>query len=653
MFLVKSYCRQRLVRVGLSKMRRNKSSSFAPNQEYWRAYKKSIENRDQFWREAAEGVDWFKPFSIVHDGSKSPFEKWFPDGTLNTCYNCIDRHVKNGLGESPAIFYDSPVTNSYDTISYASLLDKVSKLSGVLRELGVGKGDVVVIYMPMIPEAQQAMLACARLGAVHCVVFGGFASQEVAVRIKDSKPKVVLTASCGIEGNKVIPYKPLLDKAIELASSVHHVQKVVVFQREQAEAAMIEGRDIDWRDAVSQSEPVKECTPVQSTDPSYILYTSGTTGLPKGVVRDTGGHTVALNWSMRNIMGMDTRDVWWSASDIGWVVGHSFTTYAPLLRGCATVLYEGKPVGTPDSAQYWRIIEKYEVNGMFTAPTALRSIKQHDINGAEANRFDLLSLRAVFMAGERCDPDTVVWLEKITQRPVRDNWWQTETGWPICGNVVGLEGYIPVKYGSVFRPVPGYDLQVLDDEGTPVARGTLGNLAIKLPLPPGTLQTLLNNDERFLESYMTRFPGHYDTSDAGIIDEDGYVHIMSRTDDVINVAGHRLSSGGMEEVLMDHKDVAEAVVIGCTDSLRGQVPLGLVVLNSGCQSSMSDIQKEIIQMVRDRIGAVAYLKEVVEVKRFPKTRSGKILRATLRKIADSQPYVIPPTVDDPDRKSVV
>eukprot|EP00604_Paraphysomonas_vestita_P003254 CAMPEP_0174821768 /NCGR_PEP_ID=MMETSP1107-20130205/9268_1 /TAXON_ID=36770 /ORGANISM="Paraphysomonas vestita, Strain GFlagA" /LENGTH=517 /DNA_ID=CAMNT_0016039143 /DNA_START=432 /DNA_END=1985 /DNA_ORIENTATION=- len=499
----------------------------------------------------------------------------------------------------------------------------------------------------MIPEALISMLACARIGAIHSVVFGGFAAPELSVRIKDCKPKVILTTSCGIEGHRVIEYKPLVDKAIELASTVHQTPNVVVYQRPQQNCTMISGRDIDWKESESKATPFLDCVPVKSEDPLYILYTSGTTGHPKGILRDNGGHAVALNWAMKNIFDIDSNDVWWAASDVGWVVGHSFSVYGPLFKGCTTLFYEGKPVGTPDAGSFWRVIQQHKVAGLFTAPTAIRAIKREDSNGNLPKSYDLSSLRGLFLAGERADPDSIQWAERNIKVPVIDNWWQTETGWPICANQVGVEGILPVKYGSAFRPCPGYDLKVLDEDHNPVPNGTMGQLAIKLPLPPGTLLTLFNNNERFLEAYMSSIPGYYDTGDAGLIDSDGYVHVLARVDDVINVAGHRLSSGGMEEILCDHPDIAEAVVIGIQNELKGHLPLGLAILNEGCTRSHSDIEKEVVKMVRDRIGAVACFKRLIVVQKFPKTRSGKITRNILRKIADGLDYTIPATVEDP------
>ena len=610
-------------------------------------YKKIYDNWQKdpktFWKEQSKNIDWEKhPVKILDDDNK-PFYKWYPDGSLNTCFNAIDRHVINGRGEQDAILYDSPVTNTKKKITYSELKCQVSIFAGALKKLGVLKGDRVIIYMPMIPEALVAMLACSRLGAIHSVVFGGFASNELAVRIDDCKPKIIVSASCGHEPNRIVEYKPLLDNAIKIAS--HQVERCIIYQREALNVELIPGQDIDWNEVVkdvSLADPVE----VQANDPLYILYTSGTTGKPKGVVRDNGGHAVSLKWSMKNIYNVEPGDVYWAASDIGWVVGHSYIVYAPLLHGCTTILFEGKPVGTPDAGTFWRIISEYKVKVLFTAPTALRAVKRDDPNGKFIKKFDLTSLQSLFLAGERADPDTVLWLEKKLNIPIIDHWWQTETGWPIAANPMGIEA-LPIKKGSPTVAMPGYNIDVLSEDNIEVERGSLGAISIKLPLPPGSLPTLWNADERYIESYLTSFPGYYETGDAGYQDKDGYLYIMSRTDDVINVAGHRLSTGAMEEVLSDHNDVAECAVIGVSDELKGQVPLGLVCLNKGCNKSDETIAEEIITLVRNEIGPVASFKLVAVVQALPKTRSGKILRSTIRKIADKLKWEMPATVDDP------
>ena len=608
------------------------------------AFQKSINDPDAFWGEAAEDVAWYKKPDMVLDSSNPPFYRWFRGGELNTCYNAIDVHIENGLGDQAALIYDSPVTDTVKTYTYNELRDEVATFAGALASQGVQKGDRVIVYMPMIPEAAVAMLACARLGAVHSVVFGGFAAKELAVRIDDAKPKVIVTASCGIEVAKVIPYKPLLDGAIEMASS--KPEKCIVLQRPMETASMIEGRDLDWETVVAEAQP-HDCVPVAATDPLYILYTSGTTGVPKGVVRDNGGHVVALKWTMKNIYNVDQGDVYWAASDVGWVVGHSYIVYGPLFRGCTTILFEGKPVGTPDAGVFWRVISDHKVKALFTAPTAFRAIKREDPNAEMMGKYDLSNFKALFLAGERTDPDTLKWAENSLNVPVIDHWWQTETGWAICANCLGLHQF-PVKEGSPTKPAPGWNLQVVDPESKEqVEAGTIGALVVKLPLPPGTLPTCWNNDEGFLKAYMEEFPGYYKTADAGFIDEDGYAFVMARTDDIINVAGHRLSTGGMEEVLADHPDVAECAVLGVDDKLKGQVPIGFLVLNAGVTRDNDDIVKEVIQMVRDRIGPVASFKTATVVKRLPKTRSGKILRGTIQKIADNKEWNMPATIDDP------
>ena len=597
---------------------------------------------EAFWMQAAEGIDWTKQPTRALDDSNPPFYKWFADGEANTCWNCVDRHVAAGRGEQAAFIYDSPITGAKRTISYAELQDEVSRVAGALARRGVTKGDRVVIYMPMIPEACISMLACARIGAIHSVVFGGFASNELAVRLDDATPKAILTASCGIEPGRIVEYKPLLDGAVALAK--HKPEFIAMVQRDQHRAEL-DGIYSDWQTFLDGAEPA-ECVPVGGMDPLYIMYTSGTTGQPKGVVRPSGGHMVALYWTMKNLYGVAPGEVFWAASDVGWVVGHSYICYAPLLHGNTAIIFEGKPVGTPDAGTFWRVMAEHKVASFFTAPTAFRAIKRDDPNGEFVKKYDLSNLRLLYLAGERADPDTIKWAEQQTGVPVIDHWWQTETGWAIAGNPAGIE-VLPVKYGSSSVPMPGYDVQVLDEGGNQVPPGTLGAIAIKLPLPPGTLPTLWNADQRFLTSYMQTFPGYYDTSDAGIIDEDGYIHIMARTDDVINVAGHRLSTGGMEEVLAGHPDVGECAVIGVGDQLKGQLPLGFLCLNAGCNRPHGEIVKECVQRVRDEIGPVAAFKLAVVVDRLPKTRSGKILRATMAKIADNEDFKMPATIDDP------
>ncbi len=596
-----------------------------------------------FWAKEAQGVDWIKPPEQILDDSDAPFYRWFPDAECNTCYNAVDRHVEAGRGDQPAIIHDSPVTESKTTITYAQLLDRVSKVASVLSQRGVRKGDRVIIYMPMIPEALVAMLACARIGAVHSVVFGGFAAHELAVRITDATPKAILSASCGIEGSRIIEYKPLLDEAIEQAET--KPEFTLILQRPQCQASMVEGRDMDWATEEAAAEPVG-CTPVAATDPLYILYTSGTTGQPKGVVRDNGGHMVALIWTMQNIYNVKPGEVFWAASDVGWVVGHSYICYAPLLTGCTTVVFEGKPVGTPDAGTFWRVIEEHNVRALFTAPTALRAIKREDADGDFIKKYDLSSMHTLFLAGERADPPTIEWAQKHLGKPVIDHWWQTETGWAIAANPMGIE-HLPVKLGSPTVGMPGYQIDVLDEGGHPVEADTLGAIAVKLPLPPGTLPTLWNAAERFRKSYLNTFPGYYETGDAGMKDADGYVYIMARTDDVINVAGHRLSTGAMEEVLAAHPDVAECAVIGISDKLKGQAPLGLVCLSSNSQRDEAEIEKECVALVRQEIGPVAAFKKCIVVNALPKTRSGKILRGTMVCIADQTPWKMPATIDDP------
>ncbi len=606
-------------------------------------YQRSISDPAGFWGEAADALHWDQRWSKVLDDSRAPFYRWFEGGKLNTCFNAVDRHVDAGRGDQVAIIYDSPVTNSVRRLTYAELKDQTARFAGVLRGLGVSPGDRVIIYMPMVPEALIAMLASARIGAVHSVVFGGFASNELASRIDDATPKVIVSASCGIEVNRVIPYKPLLDGAIELSS--HKPDACVILARPEAKADLVLGRDIDWAEAAAGAAPV-DCVPMLATDPLYILYTSGTTGMPKGIVRDNGGHAVALHWSMASIYDIKPGEVWWTASDVGWVVGHSYICYAPLLHGNTTIVYEGKPVGTPDASAFWRVISDHKAVSLFTAPTAFRAIRKEDPEGKLIGQHDLSHFRTLFLAGERCDPDTLFWAEKKLQVPVIDHWWQTETGWAIGANCRGIEP-LPVKPGSPTKAVPGYDVQVLDEEGQQKAPGEIGNISVKLPLPPGTLPTLWQNEQRCYDAYFSRYDGYYLTGDAGYIDEDGYLFIMSRIDDVINVAGHRLSTGAMEEVLASHKDVAECAVFGVTDQLKGELPLGLVVLNAGIDRPEADIREELVQLVRKTIGPVAAFKLVAVVDRLPKTRSGKILRGTMKSMADGKAYKMPATIDDP------
>ena len=614
---------------------------------YAEVYAHCKRDPEGFWAQAAQAIDWYKPWDKVFDPYAGQYGRWFAGAECNTAFNCLDRHVERGRAEQTALVYDSPVTDTQCSFTYSELRDEVATLGAVLQDLGVRKGDRVVIYMPMIPEAVMAMLACARIGAIHSVVFGGFAAPELATRIDDAKPVAVLSASCGIEPGRVVKYKPLLDAAIDLAR--HKPAAVLMLQRRMAEAAMTAGRDHDWASAVADAKSRGRkagCAPAKATDPLYILYTSGTTGQPKGVVRDNGGHMVALAWTMKNHYGVDPGEVFWAASDVGWVVGHSYICYAPLLHGCTTVLYEGKPVGTPDAGAFWRVIAEHGVAAMFTAPTAFRAIKKEDPKGEHIKRYDLSRFRTLFLAGERADPETLKWAEANLKVPVYDHWWQTETGWTICGNPVGL-GALPVKHGSPTVPMPGYDLQVLDESGRPVAPGQTGTLAIKLPLPPSCLPTLWENDRGFRDSYLAEFPGYYTTKDAGHIDADGYAFVMARTDDVINVAGHRLSTGQMEEVVAQHKDVGECAVVGVADAMKGQVPAGFIVLNAGVNRPPAEIEKEVVQLVREAIGPVAAFKTVMTVKRLPKTRSGKILRGTMRQIADGEPWKMPATIDDP------
>lgn len=607
------------------------------------AYDRSLDDPDAFWGEAAEAIHWYRRFDIVLDDARPPFYRWFSGGIVNTCYNALDRHVEGGRAEQAALVYDSPVTGIVRTYTYRELRDAVARFAGALAGLGVTKGDRVLLYMPMVPEAVIGMLACARIGAIHSVVFGGFAPNELATRINDAKPRVIVAGSCGIEASRVIPYKPLLDAAIEMATA--RPEHCVILQRPQLRATLVPGRDVDWDEAVAAATPV-DCVPVEATDPLYILYTSGTTGIPKGVVRDNGGHMVALAWTMKYVYDVRPGEVYWAASDVGWVVGHSYIVYGPLLHGCTTVLYEGKPVGTPDAGAFWRVIAQHGVTTLFTAPTAFRAIKREDPEGALIGRYDLSRFRALFLAGERCDPDTLRWAEEKLRVPVVDHWWQTETGWAIAANCLGLHRF-PVKPGSPTKPAPGWDVTVVDDRGAPLAPGNVGPILLRLPLPPGALPTLWQNDEGYVRSYLSDFPGFYKTGDAGFLDADGYVYVMTRTDDIINVAGHRLSTGGMEEVLAAHPDVAECAVVGIADSLKGQIPLGFLVLKAGVTRDPQEIVREVVRLVRERIGPVASFKQALVVSRLPKTRSGKILRGTMQKIADHQDFRLPATIDDP------
>jgi propionyl-CoA synthetase len=613
------------------------------SKSYQTVYERSLLDPESFWGEAAKLIDWDVVPQRVLDDSRPPFYRWFPDGVLNTCHNALDRHVTGGRADQTALIYDSPVTDTIRSFTYRELRDEVATVAGALSGLGVKKGDRVIIYMPMVPETVVAMLACARIGAVHSVVFGGFAANELATRIDDAKPVMILSASCGIEPGRIVEYKPLLDAAIDLAE--HKPDTVMVFQRPQARATMVEGRDVDWVETVSRAKPV-DCVPVAATDPLYIIYTSGTTGEPKGVVRDNGGHAVALAWSMRSLYGAEPGETYWAASDLGWTVGHSYIVYGPLLHGCTTILYEGKPVGTPDPGAFWRVIAQHGVSVFFTAPTAFRAIKRDDPNGELIDSYDLTRFRTLFLAGERCDPDTLHWAEEKLGVPVIDHWWQTESGWPMATNPIGIEVF-PIKPGSPTLPVPGYDIRVLKDSGEECGPGDIGAIVVRLPMPPGALLTLWNADDRFVEAYMARFPGFYLTADAGYKDEDGYVYIMSRIDDIINVAGHRLSTGAMEEVLAEHPDVAECAVIGVADELKGQLPVGFVVLQAGADRVAAEVESELVAMVRERIGPVAAFKKAGVVDRLPKTRSGKILRGTMRQIADGEEWAMPATIDDP------
>jgi propionyl-CoA synthetase len=610
--------------------------------QYKEVFAESISNKEEFWSKAALDVRWTKKFDQALFEDKKPFYKWFKGGKINTCFNALDRHVEEGNGDRAALIFDSAMTNTKKRISYKELRDETAKLAGALQQSGVKKGDRIIIYMPMIPEAIQAMLACARIGAVHSVVFGGFASSELASRIDDSGAKIILSASCGLEPGRTVQYKPLLDGAVKLAKQ--KVEKIIIFQRDKHKAELTEGF-VDWNEFIKDA-PIADCVECDANDPAYILYTSGTTGVPKGILRDIGGHIVALKWTMKNVYDINPGDVWWSASDIGWIVGHSYIVYGPLFHGCTSVVFEGKPVGTPDPGSFWRVISEYGVKTLFTAPTAFRAIKKEDPNGDYFKKYDLSKFEALYLAGERADPDTIHWAEKLLQKPVIDHWWQTETSWSISGNFKGL-GLFETKYGSAGKPAPGYDVRVLRTDGSEAKPGEMGDICVKLPLPPSTFPTLWNADQRYKENYMTTYPGYYQTYDAGHIDEDGYVWIMSRTDDIINVAGHRLSTGSMEEVLSEHPDVAECAVIGIADKLKGQMPIGLVVLKAGVTKSVEDVQKECVKMIRDRIGPVAAFKTAIVIKRLPKTRSGKVLRGTMRKIADQEEFKTPATIDDP------
>jgi len=615
---------------------------------YHEVYARWQRDPQGFWGEAAADIDWFEKPKAVFDPKTGIYGRWFPGGVCNTCFNAVDRHVNAGRGEQAALIYDSPLAGVKRTITYHRLLTETQVLGAMLRDLGVGKGDRVIIYMPMVPEAVIGMLACARIGAIHSVVFGGFAARELATRIDDAKPKVVLSASCGLEPGRIVHYKPLLDEAIAL--SQHKPDACLILQRPQVEASFVAGRDHDWakmRDhALTHARSVYDCVPVAATDPLYILYTSGTTGQPKGVVRDNGGHMVALKWSMKNLYGVEPGETYWAASDIGWVVGHSYIIYAPLFHGCTSILYEGKPVGTPDAGAFWRVIAEHGVAALFTAPTAFRAIKKEDPDGKLLAQYDLAKFRTLFLAGERADPPTLEWAEKMLKVPVIDHWWQTETGWAIAGNPVGL-GMLPIKHGSPTVAMPGYDVRIVDEASHEVAANKMGSIVVKLPLPPACLPTLWQADERMRESYLDEFPGYYKTADAGFKDEDGYIFVMSRTDDIINVAGHRLSTGGMEEVLASHPDVAECAVLGIKDELKGEVPCGFIVLKSGVNRPPTEIEKECIALIREKIGPVAAFKLAIAVARLPKTRSGKILRGTIKKIADGDRWTMPATIDDP------
>jgi propionyl-CoA synthetase len=619
----------------------------AGKSRYHEVYARACRDPLGFWAEAAADIDWYEPPAKVFDPAMGIYGRWFVGATCNSCFNAVDRHVASGRGRQSAIIYDSPVTRTKRSISYGELLAEICALAAILREFGVGKGDRVIIYMPMVPEAVIAMLACARIGAIHSVVFGGFAANELAARIDDAKPKVILSASCGIESGRVVRYKPLLDEAIGLAAA--KPEACLIVQRSQAEADFIPGRDHDWaslRDSAINAGKSVDCVPVSALDPLYILYTSGTTAKPKGIVRDNGGHMVALKWSMQNLYGINPGEVWWSASDVGWVVGHSYIVYGPLFHGCTSILYEGKPVGTPDAGAFWRVIAEHGAVALFTAPTAFRAIKKEDPQARHLARYDLAKFRTLFLAGERADPDTVKWAQDILKIPVIDHWWQTETGWAIAGNPIGL-GQLPVKPGSPTVAMPGYEVRIVDEGGREAAPNRMGSIVVKLPLPPAGLTTLWQHDQRMRESYLTEFPGYYKTADAGFKDEDGYLYVMGRTDDIINVAGHRLSTGGMEEVLASHPDVAECAVIGVKHELKGEAPCGFIVLKAGVNRASAEIEKEVVALVREKIGPVAAFRLAITVARLPKTRSGKILRGTMKKIADGEPWTMPATIDDP------
>ncbi|HWW47803.1 MAG TPA: propionyl-CoA synthetase [Xanthobacteraceae bacterium] len=618
-----------------------------PTSRYHEVYARSVQDPEGFWGEAAQAIDWIEPAKKVFDPSQGLYGRWFTGGVVNTCYNALDRHVIGGRGDQLALIHDSPLTDSVTTYTYAQMLDEVKTFAAILKDFGVTKGDRVILYMPMVPEAMVAMLACARLGAIHSVVFGGFAAKELATRINDAKPRLVISASCGIEPGRVVQYKPLLDEAINLATT--KPEACIILQRPRQTCDLIAGRDFDWAELRAKAIAEKktaECVPVLATDPLYILYTSGTTGVPKGVVRDNGGHLVALNWSMYNLYGVKPGEVWWCGSDIGWVVGHSYIIYGPLFHGNTSVMYEGKPVGTPDAGAFWRVIAQHKVAAFFTAPTAFRAIKKDDPNGEFIRKYDLSNFRTLFLAGERADPPTVEWAEKQLNVPVIDHWWQTETGWCIAGNPVGL-GQLPVKHGSPTVPMPGYQVDIVDEASKLLPAGTMGSIVIKLPLPPACLPTLWQQDERCKEAYFNEFPGYYKTADAGYKDEDGYVFVMGRTDDIINVAGHRLSTGGMEEILASHPDVAECAVLGIKDALKGEAPCGFLVLKAGVTKAPADVEKEVVALVREKLGPVAAFKLAITVSRLPKTRSGKILRGTMKKIADGDAWTVPATIEDP------
>ena len=611
--------------------------------KYLDIYKDSINNKEKFWQNISEEIFWYKKPTTILNSSNPPFYKWFEDGVTNTCYNAVDYHIERGRGDRLAIIYDSPITGAKKTYTFTQLKEQVAKFAGALKNLGLKKGERAIIYMPMIPEAVIAMLACARIGVVHSVVFGGFAAKELASRIDDSKAKIIISASCGFEPGRTVEYKPLLNKAIELAK--HKPTKCIIFQREKFKCELNAKLDLTWDDVMKNTNPV-ECEQLKGSDYAYILYTSGTTGLPKGIVRDIAGHIVALKWTMKAIYNVDENDVWWSASDIGWIVGHSYIVYGPLFKGCTTVLFEGKPIGTPDPGVFWRVISEHKIKSLFTAPTAIRAIKIEDPEGKFVKKYDLSHFKCLFLAGERSDPDTIKWAEKLLKVPVIDHWWQTETSWSISGNCTGIE-LLKTKYGSAFKPVPGYDLKIMKADKTEAKPGEMGDIVVKLPLPPGTFPTLWGADDRYKENYMSNYPGYYQTYDAGHIDEDGYVWIMSRTDDIINVAGHRLSTGAIEEVLAEHKNVAECAVVGIADKLKGQIPIGLIALKAGVDRDQKEITKECVDLVREKVGPVAAFKIAIIVKRLPKTRSGKVLRGTVRKIADNESYNVPPTIDDP------